>query len=209
MFKSIGEIKKIGYDKELNDITNKLPGNKQICENILKKLNNDTTKIKEDDGKEASLYLIVSDSILIANIKESFTRVQTIAHECLHSIQSKKLLWFNYIFSNIYMLYFMVILILALFNKTGNNWVFALILFLAGFVFYVVRSYLEMDAMTKARFVAQDYLQENLGTLTQEEIDLVISKYDYLNSKGIWLTMLLLAWKCILKLIIFGIICII
>lgn len=209
MFKAISEIKKIGYDKELNDITNKLPGNKQICENILKKLDNEKTKIKEDDGKEASLYLIVTDSILIANIKDSFTRVQTIAHECLHSIQNKKILWFNYIFSNIYMLFFMVISILALLNKISDSRIFALILLLLGFAFYVVRSYLEMDAMTKARFVAQEYLQENLGVLTQKEIDLLISKYDYINTKGIWITMLLLAWKCIFKLVIFSIACII
>ena len=31
-------IKEIGYSKELNEITNKLPANKEVCKTILKKL---------------------------------------------------------------------------------------------------------------------------------------------------------------------------
>ena len=38
----------------------------------------------------ASLYIVATNTILISNIKDTFTRVQTIAHECLHSIQNKK-----------------------------------------------------------------------------------------------------------------------
>ena len=57
-------------------------------------------------------------------MKNSFTRIQTIAHECLHSIQGKNLLIFNFIFSNIYLLYFIVISVLAAFNILPNNWLF-------------------------------------------------------------------------------------
>lgn len=208
MFKIISEIKKVGFDKELNSITNKLPENKQICKDILKKLENEDVNIKENDSKQASLYLVFNNSILIANIKNSFTRVQTIAHECVHSTQNKKLLWFNFIFSNIYIIYFVAITIFALLNKT-NNWIFAFSLLLAGFVFYIVRSYLEMDAMIKASYITQDYLRENSDVLTQKEIDILILKYDFINKYGIIISMLMLVWKCIFKLIVFGIVCLI
>lgn len=209
MLNYISEIKKVGYDKQLNEITNKLPSNKQICETILEKLNNKTVTIKEDDGKEASLYIVMNNSILIANIKNSFTRVQTIAHECLHSVQNKKIVWFNFIFSNIYIFYFLTITILSLFNKTKNNTVLGLILIIAGFIFYVVRSYLEMDAMIKARYLAEEYFKDNENILTNGEIQLILKKYDYINDIGIKLTLLLLAGKCLIKLLIFTIACLI
>lgn len=205
MLKFIDKIKEVGYDKDLNYITNKLPENKEICKNILKKLNNENVNIKEDNGKEASLYIVATNSIIIANIKNSFTRIQTIAHECIHSTQDKRLLWFNFIFSNIYMLFFAVITILALLNKTNNNWMWTTVLATLGLIFYCVRSYLEMDAMIKARYVAHEYLQEKKGILTKEEINLIVSKYDFINNRGIKLTMFWLLWKCILKIIIFGI----
>ena len=95
--KDIKRLKEIGYSKELNKITNKLPENKQICETILKKLKNETVTIKEEKESKTSLYIVLTNSILIANIKDTFTRVQTVAHECLHSIQNKKTLLFNFI----------------------------------------------------------------------------------------------------------------
>ena len=100
----IKKMKEVGYSKELNEITNKLPGNKEICKSILAKLNNEKVKIKESEDKEnkTSLYIAISDSILIANINDTFTRVQTMAHECLHSIQNRRTLLFNFVYSNIY-----------------------------------------------------------------------------------------------------------
>ena len=84
------KLKELGYDKGLNEITNKLPENKEICKSILKMLNNENVKIEESESNQASLYMLLSNSIIIANIKNTFTRVQTVAHECLHSIQNKK-----------------------------------------------------------------------------------------------------------------------
>ena len=110
--RDIKKLKELGYDKGLNDITNKLPENKEICKSILKMLNNENVKIEESESNQASLYMVLSNSIIIANIKNTFTRVQTVAHECLHSIQNKRTLLFNFIFSNIYFIYFIVICIL-------------------------------------------------------------------------------------------------
>ena len=106
------KIKEIGENKELDKLTQKYPENIEICKTYLKKLNNENVKIEEDKNSNATLYLVISNKIFIANLKDSYTRIQTIAHECLHSIQSKKLLWFNFIFSNIYLSYFFIICIL-------------------------------------------------------------------------------------------------
>ena len=95
------EMKRAGHNKKLDELTYKFPENKEICEAILEKLNNTKVNIKEsnDNDTQASLYIAISDTIFIANIKDTYTRIQTIAHECLHSVQSKKLLIFNFIYS--------------------------------------------------------------------------------------------------------------
>jgi len=142
ILKSMKLIKQIGEDVELNKITNSLPENEQICKEMLSMLNNENVKIKVgNEGAQASLYVVASNSIFIANIKNTFTRVQTIAHECLHSIQDKKMLWFNFIFSNIYILYFVIITIIALFNKLKYSNIFAIILVMMSMLLYFVRSF--------------------------------------------------------------------
>ena len=195
------KIKEIGEDKELDKITQKYPENTEICKTYLKKLNNENVKIEEDKNSNATLYLVMSNKIFIANLKDSYTRIQTIAHECLHSIQSKKLLWFNFIFSNIYLIYFFIICILAIFKILPYKMLFLSILIIFGFVFYAVRTYLENDAMIKARFLAKEYMQEK-GISTQEEIDKIVSKYDELNDIGIKCTNFQLLSNVVLKIVI-------
>lgn len=195
------KIKEIGEDKELDKLTQKYPENIEICKAYLKKLNNENVKIEEDKNSNATLYLVMSNKIFIANLKESYTRIQTIAHECLHSIQSKKLLWFNFIFSNIYLVYFFIICILAIFKILPYKMLFLSILIIFGFVFYAVRTYLENDAMIKARFLAKEYMQEK-GISTQEEIDRIVNKYDELNDIGIKCTNFQLLSNVFLKIMI-------
>ena len=117
----IKELKAIALNKELNEIAKKLPTNKEICEQILKKLGNNTTQIEENENSEATLYIAIQDKITIGNTHESFTRIQTVAHECLHSIQDKKMLIFNFIFSNIYLVFFIIICILTVCKKLSNE----------------------------------------------------------------------------------------
>lgn len=196
------KIKQIGENKELDELTEKYPENVEICKYYLKKLNNENVKIEEDKNSNATLYLVMSNKIFIANLKNSYTRIQTIAHECLHSIQSKKLLWFNFIFSNIYLVYFFIICILAVFKVLQYKMMFLSILIILGFIFYSVRIYLENDAMIKARFLAKDYMQQE-GISSQEEIDKIIGKYDELNDAGIKYTNFQLLSSVLLKIIIF------
>lgn len=204
---NIKELKRIGEDRELDELTQKYPENIEMCKWYLKKLNNENVKIEEDKNSNATLYLVTSNKIFIANLKNSYTRIQTIAHECLHSIQSKKLLWFNFIFSNIYLVYFIAICILGVLNLLPIKMTFMAIFVLFSLVYYAVRTYLENDAMIKARFLAKEYMQEK-AISTQEEIDKIIAQYDCLNDIGIkctnfkFLSNILL--KVIILIVIFG-----
>ena len=96
---NVKELEKIALNSELNEITQKYPKNTEICKYILKKLGNETTKTEENTNSEATLYIAIQDKILIGNTHESFTRIQTMAHECLHSIQNRRTLLFNFVFS--------------------------------------------------------------------------------------------------------------
>ena len=103
---NIKKLEKMALNSELNEIAKKYPKNKEICKYLLKKLGNENTKIEEDTSSESTLYIAILDKISIGNTHESFTRIQTMAHECLHSVQDQKMLKFNFIYSNIYFLYY-------------------------------------------------------------------------------------------------------
>lgn len=199
------KIKELGEDKELDKLTRKYPENVEICKWYLKKLKNKNVKIEEDKNSNATLYLVMSNKIFIANLKESYTRIQTIAHECLHSIQSKKLLWFNFIFSNVYLVYFGVICILALLKILPMKMTFLSIFIVFSLVYYAVRTYLENDAMIKARFLAKEYMQEK-AISTREEIDKIVNKYDELNDIGIRCTNFKFLSNILVKIIILAVI---
>ena len=201
--KDIKKLKEIGYSKELNEITNKLPENKEICKVILKKLNNETVNIKESENNTASFYLVLNNTILIANIKNTFTRVQTIAHECLHSVQNKRTLLFNFIYSNIYLIYFVAICILSILGIVKHGMLHIFILTILGIIYYAIRSYLEMDAMTKAKPLAKEYIEEE-GSLSKEEQKTILENYDKINGIGIKMTNYRLIISITIKIIIFG-----
>ena len=205
---NLKKLKQLAENKELDEIVEKYPKNADICKEYLKKLNNEEVKIEENKDSNSTLYLVMSNKIFIANLKNNYTRIQTIAHECLHSIQSKKMLWFNFIFSNVYILYFLIICILAIFKMLPFNMLFLSIFLIFGMLYYAVRIYLENDAMTKARFLAKEYMQEK-DISSQEEIDKVIQKYDEINDIGIKATNYQFFQNIVIKTIILLIIFII
>ena len=202
---NIKKIKQIGEDKELDTLTQKYPENIEICKWYLRKLKNENVKIEEDEKSNATLYLVTSNKIFIANLKNSYTRIQTIAHECLHSIQNKKLLWFNFIFSNIYLLYFAIIFLLGIFKVLPYKMLFMAIFLILSLFYYAVRTYLENDAMIKARFLAKEYMQEK-AISTREEIDRIVDKYDELNDIGIRCTNFKFLSNILVKIIILAVI---
>lgn len=203
--KDLKKLKEIGHNKELNEITNKLPKNKEICKSILKKLNNESVEIKESENNTSSFYFVLNNSILIANISDTFTRVQTIAHECLHSIQNRRTLLFNFFYSNIYFIYFLCICIISLLKLNQNPMVHLFILTILGCIYYAIRSYLEMDAMIKAKNLAQEYIEEK-RILTEKEKIQISNNYETINEIGIKMTNYKFIISCTIKIIIYAII---
>lgn len=179
------EIKNIAENnKELDEIVKKYPSNIEICKSILKKLNNEKVKIQEDKEANNCLYIAVSDKILIANMRESFTRIQTIAHECLHSVQDRRILLFNFIYSCFYVTIFYIAIILGILKLIQSKITFICIYIIFSYIYYFVRSYLENDAMIKARFLAKEYM-EDVKISNKKEIEKIVGEYDKLNSIGI------------------------
>lgn len=209
MMKSdVKKLKNIALNLELNTITKKYPKDSEICKEILKKLGNNRTKIEEDTNSDATLYIAIQDKISIGNTHESFTRIQTMAHECLHSIQDRKILIFNFIYSNIYLLYFLIICILVVVKKLPNEILYSNILLIISFLYYVVRVFLENDAMIKAEYVAKEYMEEQKIT-SKEEIEKVVQGFKDINEGIIKGTNCSLLVKIMIKVIIFNVLALI
>lgn len=200
---NVKELEQIALDKELNTISEKFPDNIEISKAILEKLKNKTTKIEEDKESEATLYIAIQDKISIGNTHKSFTRIQTIAHECLHSVQDRKMLIFNFIYSNIYLLYFVIICILIILKRLDNIIMYSNIFLILSFIYYVVRVFLENDAMIKAQYIAREYMQEQ-DAVTEEEVNKIFEGFQNLNKGLIKGTNCNLFTGIMIKLVIFN-----
>lgn len=205
---NVKELEKIALNPELNEITKKYPKNVEICKTILKKLENKTTKIEEDTNSDATLYIAIQDKISIGNTHDSFTRIQTMAHECLHSIQDRKMLIFNFAYSNFYILYFVVICVLVIIKRLPNEIMFSNILLILSFIYYVIRGFLENDAMIKAEYVAKEYMEEQ-NISSPEEIKKVCDGFRKLNDGCIKGTNCSLFVKIMIKVVIFNVLALI
>lgn len=191
-------------EKKFNKLINGYPSNIEICKYILNKLNNSTVKIEEDKEAKTSMYIALSDKIIIADVKNSYTRIQTIAHECLHSIQKRKMQLFNFIYSNIYLLYFIIVTILAILNKLQDSMLYMAIMILLSYIYYFVRSYLENDAMIKAKYLAKEFMEE-VKISSDEDIDNIVKSYEKLNDMGIKTVNYQLMLETLIKVIILAI----
>lgn len=180
------EIKKfeVRGSEELEKYSNKFPEDEKICKDILEKFNNKDVKIKKEAEYNSCLYTVFNNTITIGKFKQDYMKIQTLAHECIHSCQNKITLWSNFIFTNIYFLYFITILILEFFNKLPNSNIHIIILIFLSFIQYILRFVLEYEAMIKARFIAQEYIEEN-KILNKEEKDKLLEEYDKVNKIGI------------------------
>lgn len=203
---NIKKIEELAKNDKLDNIAKKYPSNIEICKQYLKMLKNEKVEIVEDESVKNCLYIAVSNKILIADIKDSYTRIQTIAHECIHSIQDRKLLMFNFIYSNIFMLFFIIISILGLIKILPYKMLFIVILMFMGFIYFLVRAYLENDAMIKAKYLAKEYI-ESAKISDEKEIDDLIAGYDNLNNKGIKCVNYNLFFNVIMQVIVFALIC--
>lgn len=197
------QLEKIALNSELNSIARKFPQNTDICNSILKQLGNEKTKIEEDKESETTLYIAVEDKISIGNTHESFTRIQTMAHECLHSIQDKKMLIFNFIYSNIYFMYFAIICILVIMKIIDDVMIYSNIFLILSFIYYVIRVFLENDAMIKAQYIAKEYMEEQ-KCVSKEEKEKIFNGFEQLNKGLIKGTNCSIFVRIMIKLVIFN-----
>lgn len=198
-------IKEIAKNDKLNIITDAFPENIEICKKICAMIGNNKVKIEEDKQSKTSLYLIVTNKISIANLKNSFTRIQTVAHECLHSMQDKRILWANFICSNIYLVYFVIAIILTILGVFKDTMLQVNILILMGMVCYFLRSYLETDAIIKARYLAREYMKHE-KILKPEEMQEILGNYDILNKIGVKAINYKLLFSVLVKVLIYALI---
>ena len=205
---NVKDLKKKSLDQELSQITNRCSNNKKICEEILEKLNNPTVTIEENLETDSTLYIAVTNKIQLGNMHDSYLRIQTIAHECLHSVQDRKLLMFNFIYSNIYLIYFVIITILAIIKKIENPLLFSNILLILSLIFFLIRGFLENDAMIKAEFIATEYVEEQ-KELTKEEKEKIEKGFKEINKVAIPGTNYMLLCNIIIKVIIFNVVALI
>lgn len=206
-FKSLKELKNRKAE-DLKNIHNKFPTDEEICTNILGKLNVKNVEINVNEEYTSCLYTVFNNTITIGKFKEQYMKLQTLAHECIHASQDKKTLWANFIISNVYNLYFIVVLILSLFNKIQNTNLFIYVLIFLGIIQYSIRNYLENDAMIKAKSVAKEYL-EDAKILTEEENNKLLKEYEEVNKIGIPFYQFLLIFNMVIKVIVFCIIALI
>lgn len=181
---NLKKAKSLQENKELEKITDKFPENIEVAKEMLDMLGNKGVKIEEAKDTQTSLYIAVTNKISIADMKNNYARLQTIAHECLHSCQDRTMLLFNFIFSNINMIYFFVISILTIFKIINNQMLQIAILMLFTLIQFSVRSFLEIDAMTRAKFLAKEYMEKK-KLCTNKEKEELLNEYDKINKVGI------------------------
>lgn len=205
---NIKKAEPLKEDKELEALTDKFPENIDIAKEMLEMLDNKNVKIEEGKSTETSLYIAITNKILIADMKNNYARIQTIAHECLHSIQDRSLLLFNFIFSNIIIVYWLVISILTATHVITNIAPFAFALVLMAMVKLAVRGFLETDAMTKARYLAEKYI-DSKKILNQNEKEKLLAKYDKINALGVPYTIVYIMLGSLIGILVFGLIALI
>ena len=205
---NIKKAKSMKENKEAEKITDKFPDNVEIAKEMLSLLGNKGVKIEEAKDTGTSLYIAITNKISIADMKNNYARIQTIAHECLHSCQDRTLLLFNFIFSNVNIIYFLVITILTIFKVINNQMLQIAILMLFTLIQFAVRSFLEIDAMTRAKNLAKEYM-ERKKLCTDEEKETLLKEYDKINKVGIPFVVDNLLTNGLIRVLIYAIISIV
>lgn len=201
-FKDIKKME-IKETEIIENISNKFPPDEKMCNDILKMLNNESVKIKINLEYNSCLYTVFNNTITLGKFERNYMKPQTIAHECIHSCQNKRMLWANFIFTNIYLLYFIIIFILTLFNKIQFTSFHIVLLIFLSFIQYAVRFNLESDAMIKAKYIAKEYIEE-INLLTKEEEKELLKVYDNVNEIGIPFMNYSLISNNIIKIILYA-----
>ena len=197
------EVEPLKENKDLEILTNKLPENTQIAKEMLEILGNQTVKVEVSKNSKTSLYIAITNKISIADIKNNYARIQTIAHECLHSVQDRRLLLFNFIFSNIIILYWLTISILTAIHVITNIAIPVFVLLLMATIKLAIRGFLETDAIMKSKYLSKEYM-ESKNILTEKEIISIIEKYDEINKIAVPFTILRILSASLISIFIYA-----
>lgn len=150
---------------KINKMISNIPENEFVAKEILEMLNNNKTKIEIDSDTKSNLYIFLNDTIYISkNKKDDFNRICVIAHECIHSIQSKSAQILNFVLSNIELILFIVLIALFCFKL---KFMPLLILYVLTNIFsIVIRLYLELSAVFGSIKLSdkyfKNYLEDNI-----------------------------------------------
>ena len=109
---------------------------------------------------------------------------------------------------DIYLMYFIIICVLGLLKMLPLKMMFLAILLLLSICYYMVRIYLENDAMLKAKYLAKEYMEEQKIS-TRDEITEMVEEFDKINNIGIKCVNYNFFLNIMIKVIIFTVICII
>ena len=156
------------YHDGVSEVVEKIGDNKQIAKEILKFIGNDKTQVEEnvDPKIKASFYNFNTDKITIKNTEDlkDCSRVIHIAHECIHSIQNKKLGFTHFILSNIQILYFLGIFIYFFYNRNLDLRFNLLLIQLFIFILtFFIKVTLESDATYRGPELAFTYLKDKVN----------------------------------------------
>lgn len=198
----------VNGSEEVKKIADKFPEDEEMAKDILKNLNNETVKVKIEPEYNSCLYTVFNNTITIGKFQQNYMKLQTIAHECIHSCQNKRMLWSNFIFTNIYLLYFVIVLVLTFFNKLPYTNIHIIVLIFASIIQYAIRFALENEAMIKAKYIAKEYLEEK-KLLTKEEKEMLLEEYDRVNVIGVPFMNYYLMSMNIVKVLIYAFVCLI
>ena len=157
----------IKYDEELAPIIEKLDDNIKVTEEILKKLNNNHTKVikNSDEKSKLSYYNHEKDTIVMQQCeKKEYARIVNIAHECVHTTQKRSYLVMNKLFSNIQILYFLFLAIYFFYTDNEQlKLILAMVQIFILFITLFAKIVIESDACYRSVMLATDYLEEKIG----------------------------------------------
>ena len=178
------ELKKLEENEELKKISDKFPENIDVAKEYLEMLDNKDVTVEEAHDTKTSLYIAITNKIIIADMRNNYGRLQVIAHECIHSIQERTILISNFIVSNILLIYFLLAIILTILKVFKNIDLQIFILTFISLIQYSIRSYLETDAMLRSKVLVKEYMGKKKLT-TKKETEELLAEYEKINKVGV------------------------
>ena len=198
---NIKKAKELEENKELQKITDRFPKNIEIANEMLQMLSNNDVEIEEAKNTKTSLYIAITNKIIIADMKDNYGRIQTIAHECIHSVQEKRILMFNFLISNLNIISFIVASILTIFGIYTNILFHISVLLLISLMQVSIRIYLEVEAMIKSRYLSEQYI-DRMNLCTIEEKNILLNEYNVINKMGVPFTIYTILTNVFIRIIL-------